>query len=71
MYTSVSNFLVEASSFYLDVVKDVLYAHPTAHPLRRSAQTVLHHLCLSLLLLLAPIVPHTAQEMYSPSPFTP
>jgi isoleucyl-tRNA synthetase len=55
---------VELSSFYLDVLKDRLYADRHASPERRAAQFVLANLHDQLTRLLAPIIPHTAEELW-------
>ena len=55
---------VELSSFYLDVLKDRLYAEAPAGPDRRAAQFVLARLHDHLTRLLAPIIPHTAEELW-------
>ena len=61
---------VELSSFYLDVLKDRLYAEAPEGPDRRAAQFVLARLHDALTRLLAPIIPHTAEESweYRPAP---
>ncbi len=59
---------VELSSFYLDVLKDRLYAESPAGPDRRAAQFVLAKLHEQLTLLLAPIIPHTAEESWDYRP---
>ncbi len=59
---------VRLSNFYLDVVKDILYtAHPD-DPARRSAQHALSAIARTLILLLAPIVPVTAEEAWAVLP---
>jgi isoleucyl-tRNA synthetase len=55
---------VELSSFYLDVLKDRLYAELRSGSERRAAQFVLAKLHQVLTLLLAPIIPHTAEELW-------
>jgi isoleucyl-tRNA synthetase len=55
---------VELSSFYLDVLKDRLYAESPAGADRRAAQFVLARLHDHLARLLAPIIPHTAEESW-------
>jgi isoleucyl-tRNA synthetase len=55
---------VELSSFYLDVLKDRLYAESPAGADRRAAQFVLARLHDHLARLLAPIIPHTAEETW-------
>jgi isoleucyl-tRNA synthetase len=59
---------VDLSSFYLDVLKDRLYAESADGPERRSARFVMAHLHSALTRLLAPIVPHTAEELWDVSP---
>jgi len=55
---------VDLSSFYLDVLKDRLYAELPEGPDRRAAQFVLARLHDVLVRLLAPIIPHTAEELW-------
>jgi isoleucyl-tRNA synthetase len=55
---------VTLSSFYLDVLKDRLYAELPDGPDRRAAQFVLARLHEALAILLAPILPHTAEEVW-------
>jgi isoleucyl-tRNA synthetase len=57
-------FSVELSSFYLDVLKDRLYAEAPRGPDRVAAQFVLAKLHDVLARLLAPIIPHTAEELW-------
>ena len=52
------------SSVYLDAVKDRLYCDRPDSPRRRVTQTVLHELARLLATLLAPILPHTADEAW-------
>ncbi len=59
---------VELSAFYLDVLKDRLYASAPDDPARRSAQTVLLELASVLTRLLAPILVHTAEEVWQRLP---
>ena len=55
---------VDLSSFYLDVLKDRLYAEAADGPQRRAAQFVLSRLHDVLTRLIAPILPHTAEELW-------
>jgi isoleucyl-tRNA synthetase len=50
------------SAGYLNAMKDRLYCHPADHPQRRATQTVMWQLTELLAHLLAPILPHTADE---------
>ena len=65
MYHEVHNFCaVEMSSFYLDVLKDRLYCEAPESMLRRSAQTVMHRVLNTLVKLVAPVLVHTAHEVW-------
>jgi isoleucyl-tRNA synthetase len=55
---------VELSSFYLDVIKDRLYADAPGGASRRAAQFVMARLHDDLTRLLAPVIPHTAEESW-------
>lgn len=52
------------SAVYLAAVKDRLYCDRPDAPRRRQTQTVLHNICDGLTRLLAPILPHTADEAW-------
>lgn len=58
------------SAFYLDVLKDRLYASPPDSRERRSAQTALHRMTRMLATLSAPVLAFTAEEIWEglPSP---
>ncbi|AZB42856.1 isoleucine--tRNA ligase [Bacillus sp. FJAT-42376] len=65
IYHAVHNFCtIELSAFYLDFAKDVLYIEGENHSDRRAIQTVLHQTLLALTKLTAPILPHTADEVW-------
>jgi len=65
VYHAVHNFCaVELSAFYLDVLKDRLYASGKTWRERRSAQTAMHRLAETLARLMAPILVHTAEEVW-------
>jgi isoleucyl-tRNA synthetase len=65
VYQSVLNFCgVELSAFYLDVLKDRLYASAARSPERRSAQTAMHRIAETLARLLAPVLVHTTDEVW-------
>jgi len=53
------------SAFYLDFTKDILYIEEKNGLARRAVQTVLYEHAKAMTLLLAPIIPHTAEEIYS------
>lgn len=66
IYHHVHNFCtIELSSFYLDFAKDVLYIEAANNKDRRCIQTVLHEALLCLTKLVAPILPHTADEVWT------
>lgn len=66
VYHTVHNFCtIDMSSFYLDVVKDRLYAEAANGEARRAAQTVLYEAARVLTMLIAPILSFTAEEVWS------
>ncbi|REI07089.1 isoleucine--tRNA ligase [Staphylococcus felis] len=66
IYQEVQNFInVELSNFYLDYGKDILYIEEQNAHKRRSMQTVLYRILVNMTKLLAPIIPHTADEVWS------
>jgi isoleucyl-tRNA synthetase len=62
---------VQASSIYLSAVKDRLYCDAPDSPRRRATQTVIHRMLMTLVKLLAPILPHTAEEAWEHIPRRP
>jgi isoleucyl-tRNA synthetase len=60
----------DLSSFYLDVLKDRLYANAPNDPERRSSQTALYEIASTLCRLLSPILSHTAEEAWQMLPGT-
>lgn len=65
VYQRVSQFVaVELSSIYHDVVKDRLYTDAAESPRRRSTQTVLHRMLVSLCKMLYPVLSFTADEAW-------
>ena len=52
------------SAVYLDAVKDRLYCDRPDAPRRRSAQAAIRRIAETLIELLAPILPHTADEAW-------
>lgn len=66
IYHAVNNFCtLDLSSFYLDFAKDVLYIEAKDNYERRAMQTVLYECLTALTKLLSPILPHTADEVWS------
>src|SRR5699024_5764531 len=67
----IHNFIAgDLSAFYLDFAKDILYIEHEDHPRRRSIQTVYYETLVSLVKLLAPIIPHTAEAVWEQIPET-
>ena len=65
VYQKVSQFIaVELSAIYHDAVKDRLYTDPANSPRRRSTQTTLHRMLVSLCQMLAPILAFTTDEAW-------
>jgi len=61
---------VDLGAFYLDVLKDRLYCDPANSLRRRAARTALYRIAKALVTLLAPIIPHTADEVWELLPGT-
>lgn len=65
VFHEVNNFCaVDMSAFYLDVLKDRLYTSAPNAAERRASQTVLYHILTVLVKLIAPILTHTADEIW-------
>lgn len=65
VYRDVYGFCVtDLSAFYMDALKDRLYAEAPDSAERRSAQTALFHIAKALLTLMAPILVFTADEAW-------
>ncbi|MCR1929839.1 isoleucine--tRNA ligase [Enterococcus gallinarum] len=66
IYKTIINFLTgDLSAFYLDFAKDVVYIEAENDPQRRAMQTVFYQTAVALTKLLTPIIPHTAEEIWS------
>lgn len=69
IFQEVQNFInVELSNFYLDYGKDILYIEERYSHKRRSMQTVLYQIVVDMTKLLAPILVHTSEEVWSHIP---
>jgi isoleucyl-tRNA synthetase len=69
VYQAVHHFCaVEMSSFYLDIIKDRLYAGAPHDQARKASQTVLYEALLAITKLISPILPHTADEVWKHIP---
>mgnify|MGYP006266755327 CR=1 FL=1 len=58
----------DLSAFYFDVRKDCLYCDPSGSEKRRATRTVMATLLDTLVRLIAPICPFTAEEVYDHLP---
>jgi isoleucyl-tRNA synthetase len=56
--------VVEVSSLYIDILKDRLYTRAPGSRERRSAQTALHEILTALVKMFAPMLCHTAEEVW-------
>lgn len=66
IYKSLVNFItVDLSAFYLDFAKDVVYIEAANSLARRQMQTVFYDMLVKITKLLTPILPHTAEEIWS------
>jgi len=69
VYHTVLNFaVVDLSSLYIDVARDRLYCSGEDSRERRSAQTALYLVLDALVRIIAPLIPYTAEEIYSHMP---
>ncbi|MDD5772223.1 MAG: isoleucine--tRNA ligase [bacterium] len=64
-YHALYNYCVnDLSAFYLDILKDRLYTSGRKSTERRAAQTVLYEIITNLTKVIAPIMCHTADEVW-------
>ncbi len=71
VYHALHNFCtLDLSAFYLDILKDRLYTSAAASSQRRSAQTVIWQVADSIARIMAPILPFTAEEIWTHMPAT-
>jgi isoleucyl-tRNA synthetase len=69
IYHAIHNFcVVDLSAFYLDVLKDRLYVSAATSEKRRSAQTTIFEIAVTLVRLMAPILAFTADEVWEHLP---
>lgn len=65
LYHAIHNFCtVEMSSYYLDILKDRLYAYKADSIERRSAQTAMYEIMVDLVVMLAPVLSFTMEEVW-------
>ena len=60
----------DLSNFYLDVAKDRLYVSSGDDFRRRSCQTVLHSILHGLIMGIAPVLPHMAEDVWQNLPYS-
>lgn len=69
-FQTVQNFcVVDLSNFYLDIAKDRLYISDTRSLRRRSCQTVLAMIVENLARAIAPVLCHTAEDIWQNIPY--
>jgi isoleucyl-tRNA synthetase len=56
---------VDLSSIYFDIIKDRLYCNDKNDPARRASQTVLYRLINDLVVILAPVLAFTCEDIWS------
>ena len=65
LYHAIHNFCtVEMSAFYLDIIKDRLYASKADDKARRSAQTAMYEIMMDLVVMLSPVLSFTMEEVW-------
>lgn len=65
LYHAIHNFCsVEMSSYYLDILKERLYAYKADSFERRSAQTAMYEIMLDLVVMIAPVLSFTMEEVW-------
>lgn len=72
LYQAMLKFaVVDLSNFYLDIAKDRLYIPELDAFRRRSCQTVLAIILENYARMFAPIIPHTAEDLWQNLPYRP
>ncbi|ENY68829.1 Isoleucyl-tRNA synthetase [Metamycoplasma auris 15026] len=61
----INNFIINLSSYYISITKDILYLNKKDDLERRMVQTLFTKIIKFLLKALAPILPTTMEEVYS------
>ncbi|MFB2647135.1 isoleucine--tRNA ligase [Raphidiopsis sp. BLCC-F218] len=70
-FQMVQNFcVVDLSNFYLDIAKDRLYISAADSFRRRSCQTILHIALENLVRAIAPVLCHTAEDIWQFIPYS-
>jgi isoleucyl-tRNA synthetase len=69
IYHQALNYMnVDLSAFYLDVAKDRLYCETTDGALRRGAQSTIYDIVRDLVVVLAPVLSFTCEEVFEHLP---
>ena len=64
-YHAINQFcVIDMSNFYLDIIKDRLYTNKKNSIQRKAAQTTIYIILDSLVKILAPMIPFTAEEIW-------
>jgi isoleucyl-tRNA synthetase len=69
VFRLINQYVNDLSGFYLDFTKDILYIEEAKSERRLSVQTVYYQITDSLIRLINPILPHTADEALSYLPY--
>jgi len=70
VYSLLQQFAVsDLSNFYLDIAKDRLYISSADEPRRRSCQTTMATILEAYAAVLAPILPHMAEDIWANLPY--
>ncbi|MCP4153780.1 MAG: isoleucine--tRNA ligase [bacterium] len=65
IYHTISNFFtVDLSAFYLNFIKDNLYCNGTGSTIRKTSQAVIYKLLKETVMMLAPILSFTTEEVW-------
>lgn len=65
LYHAIHNFCtIEMSSFYMDIIKDRLYTSKKDSIQRRSAQTAMYEIMMDLVVMLAPVLSYSMEEVW-------
>lgn len=65
VYNSINSFCVnKLSSFYFEIIKDVLYCDDLYSKRRRQVVITLYHILQLLLKVISPVIPFLAEEVY-------
>ncbi len=65
VYNLINNFCVnKLSSFYFEIIKDILYCDPQQSRRRQAVLTTLNQILKKILVIIIPLVPFLAEEIY-------